>query len=38
MQITLLFSDAERKRKVGQIMGGLQIQESEHKKMKLKKK
>ncbi|XP_027226353.2 nucleolar protein 14 [Penaeus vannamei] len=33
-----LESDAERKRKVGQIMGGLQMQESEHKKMKLKKK
>ncbi|XP_047497739.1 nucleolar protein 14-like [Penaeus chinensis] len=33
-----LASDAERKRKVGQIMGGLQMQESEHKKMKLKKK
>lgn len=32
-----LQSDAERKRKVNQIMAGLQMQESEHKKFKLKK-
>ena len=33
----LFFSDAERKRKVGQIMSGLQIQEGDFKKMKKKK-
>lgn len=32
-----LQSDAERKRKVNQIMAGLQSQESDHKKLKLKK-
>lgn len=35
--IETLQSDAERKRKIGQIMGGLQVQEGEFKKLKKKK-